>query len=683
MSFNYIIMMIHNTVCRLLDSAVLVLITFIFLTLPASAQQWEMSVDSLPSRIAADGRSTSQITVRVSSPSTGPAPDGTEIRFITTAGNILPVARVEGGKAIAVLTSGTTQNIARITVIVGSSSTTTEVEFVAGDFQASEVMLSVEGDVGYSVDQGILVASDAILHHSGLTIAATTLEFDERRGLVRAQGEVTISKGDSVASSDALWYKPEDQAGALLIVGRQNQQVGFRSDTLAMQTPLPVKDLKPFEAFKAGSSRSWITAEKAMIWPRERIQFTRAVVYANNRPVLALPHYFYDYHGNPLNPISQQFRYTAYEGLVLDLPLYFLFNKQRSAGVRIRYAGRGSSYGGFVTPRKGVSLGFESIYNIRGGGGKLFVDSAPTSSRSFEWNHIQTLTGARRLNTSLRYQPLSDYARNALSGYTSYAWKASGLDLTMAAYGNRSSTRTPQLISSSRGSFTARLDGRTRGKAIGTTGLSWRASGALVHGPTNTSGFSRQTNGLYQTLGIGIAERPIPLVGGSTLTLDTSLERTFGAFRSTSLRGRATLARTLSQNWEASLTWDQEFIGSKSLSSPYRRSLTGSLSVGTAQGWRGYMYLSWIPDDKSTNISASATKPLGAKSRLEFSYNFSGIRTDDGFGNAIANRFGYTRASFVRQLGIMEVSFSWSPQGRDFGLKGGQKFWIEFGSSAF
>jgi len=650
---------------------------------PALCQQWAITLDSQPRRIAADGRSTAQITAVVSSPGTGPAPEGTEVRFNTTAGSIMPVARVTGGKASAVLTSGATPSIAQITAIVGSSSATTEVEFVSGDFQAAEVMLAVQGDLAYSIDEGLLVADHATLSHGDLHISADTLEFDERRGQVRAQGSVTAAKGESTISADALWYSPEDQAGAVLIAGRSPVQVGFRANTLGIQTPQPATDQRAFEPFRPTHSRSWITAERAVIWPRERIQFTHATVTQDNRPVLSLPHYFYDYKGNTLNPISQQFRYTSYEGVVLDLPFYFQFREQSSAGVRLRYAGRGSSYGGFVTPRKGISLGLEQMYNTSGGGGRVFVDSFATQTRSFEWNHNQTASGGRRLTGSLRYQPLSDYSSNALSGFGSYAFSAHQVDLTAALYGNRSKARGNVTSQSSTGSLTTRLDARTRGRAIGSTGLSWRASGALVRGPLGSNGAGGLETGFYQTLGLGVARRPIPLVAGTSLTLDSSLERTFGAAAGTSLRGRAILSRPLGQYGDASLTWDQEFSGGRNVSSPYRKSLMGSLTAGKPEGLHGYAYLSWLPDDNSTNYQLSAYQPLGKLWRLEYTHNFNKVTFDDSLGDISASRFGYSRLSLVRPLGLFDVSLSWSPQGRDYGLKRGQKFWLEFGSRSF
>ena len=618
---DLIIHMLQKFVHKGIALVFLALLVVVAGGLPVHGQQWTLAVDSQPRRISADGRSTSQITALVSSPQTGPAPDGTEVRFTTTAGSVMPVARTMAGKASAVLTSGTTPNIAQITVWVGGVSSTAEVEFVAGNYQAPEIMLTVVGELGYSMDMGILVASASKLTHAGLTIEAETLEFDERRGQVRAQGGVMISKGDISVSADALWYSPEDQAGALLIAGRRPQQIPFRADTLAVQAPSPAIDERAFQAFDASRTRSWIVAERANIWPRERIQFTRAQVSVNGKTVLSLPHYFYDYRGNTLNPISQQLRYTAYEGFVLDVPFYFRFREDSSSGLRLRYAGRGSSYGSFVTPRKGISLGLEQMYSAKGGGGRMFVDAFASTRRSLEWAHNQTLSGGRRVNASVNYQPVSEFSRNALSGYTSYAWYRPGLDFTAAVYGNRSTNSSPTSINSSTGNLTTRLDMRTRARPIQRTGLSWRGSSALVRGPIGSSLGRGLRTGVYQTLGFGVAQRPIPLLLRSNLTLDMGLERYFGASNDTSVRARASLSRPLWESGELSLTWDQQFAGS-GVSSAYRRSLTGTLSAGKPEGVRGYAFLSWIPDQHSTSLQVTAQKPLGARQRIEVSVQF-------------------------------------------------------------
>ncbi|MCC6484978.1 MAG: hypothetical protein IT209_09050 [Armatimonadetes bacterium] len=650
----------------------------------ALAQQWAIVLDSQPRRIAADGRSTTQISARVSSPETGPAPDGTEVRFNTTSGSIVPIGRVTGGRASTILTSAATRNIAQVTAIVGSFSATTEVEFVSGDFQAEEVMLTVEGDLAYSADRGVLIGADATLRHGDLTLSGRTLEFDEQKGQVRAQDNVTISKRGVSISADAVFYSPEEGSGALLVNGREPQEIHFRADTLTVQSAQPATDTSRWTAFTAPDTRTWITADKAVVWPRERIQFTQATVAVNGKPVLALPHYFYDYRGNGFNPISQQFRYTTYEGMVVDLPFYFQFEEQSSAGIRLRYAGRGTSYGSYASPRKGFSLGLEQIYNAQGGGGRLFVDSFASSSRLLEWSHNQSLSGGRTLNGSLRFQPHSGFAKNAISGFGSYGWRMGGMDMTLAAYGSRSQAISNQYIpTSGSGSLTTRLDARSPGRPIGDTGLSWRTNFALVNGPLYASKTGSSVHGLYQTLGIGISNRPIHLAGGTTLTLDTDIGRTFGALNSNSVRGKAVLAKSLGRTGEISLTWDQQFAGGGTLTSAYRKALTGTISAGRADGLHGYAYLTWLPDEHTKAIQATVMKPLSPVMRLEISHNFSGVTYDDGLGQIFASDFGYTRFSLVRALGIVDLSLNFSPQGRDYGLKRGQKIWFELGSRAF
>ncbi len=642
--------------------------------------QWVISVDAQPRRISADGRSTSQVTVIVSTGGGAPAPDGTEVRFTTTAGSIVPVARTTAGRAVGVLTAGSSPNIAQVTAIVGAASATTEVEFVAGDYQPPSIVLRVEGEVGYSVDQGMLIASEAVLMHGDLRIAADAIEFDERRGQVRAQGNVEISRGDITVHADALWYSPEESAGALLIYGRQPQMVPFRSDLLTLQSPQPALDLRSFEPFRVERGRSWVRADAATVWPRERIQFTRAEVLVNGRTVLALPHYFYDYRGTPLNPISQQLRYTQFEGLVVDMPYFFQFGQTRSAAVRFRYAGRGSSYGGFASPRQGFSLGLEQIYDVGGGGGRFFVDSFPTYDRSLEWVHNQAFGGGRRLGASLRYQPRSDYLKNALSGSASLSVPMAGWDLSLGAYGSSSQTRASGALQRSRSTLTTRLDARTRPQPVRGTGLSWRASGALVRGPVGSQ--SSLEAGFYQSAGISLTHRPLSL-GFANLTLDAGLEQLAGARSGASLRGRAVLARSLGKGGDITVAWDQEFAGGTSLTSAYRKSLTATLSGGASTGLQGYAYVSWVPDLDATSVTAGASRPLVAGLRMDVSWSYSSAGYQDSFGNEFTTRFSYLQMSLVRPLGLLDIRLTWSPQGRDYGLNRGQKFWLELGGAAF
>ena len=176
--------------------------------------------------------------------------------FNTTSGSIIPVARLTAGKATAVLTSGTTPSIAQVTVFVGSSSTTAEVEFVAGDVQVKEIVLQAEGDIAYSVDRGLLIGADTTLTHGDLSISAATVEFEEQVGQVRAQGDVAVSSGGSMIHADALWYSPENEAGAVLIAGPSPQVVSFRSGLLKLSAPIPALDLQAFELFKPDNTRT-------------------------------------------------------------------------------------------------------------------------------------------------------------------------------------------------------------------------------------------------------------------------------------------------------------------------------------------------------------------------------------------------------------------------------------------
>lgn len=648
---------------------------------PACAQQWDLLVDAQPRRISADARSTSQISVTVTSMQGSPAPDGTEVRFNTTDGDIVPVARTVGGKATGVLTSGNSPNIAQVTAIVGGASGTTDVEFVSGEYQPPEIVLRFDGEVAYSIDEGTMLAADSTLRHGDLTISANSIEFHERRGQVRAQGDVAVTRGDVTLLADALWYTPDEGAGAILIAGREPTQVAFRSENLDLQTAEKVADTRQFEPFQMGKTRSWIRAESAIMWPRDRIQFTRAEVLVHERPVLQLPHYFYEYRGTALNPISQQLRYTAYEGLVVDLPFYFQFHEQRSSGLRVRYAGRGSSYGGFTSPRKGFSLGLEQSYTASGGGGRLFLDDFISADRSLEFNHAQDLNRGRRLNANFRYQPLSDFAKNSISGNASYAFSRGGLDYTAAVYGNRSERRHLENVVRSSGRLTTRLDARSRSQRLGGTGLSWRASGSLVRGPVGTTQ-QGLTTGFYQTMGVALAHRPISL-GFANLTLDSAAERAFGARNTSSIRARAVLSRPIGSTGDLTVSWDQEFSGGTALSSAYRKSLTAAISAGSFNGLHGYAYYSWIPDNNSSSLTANASMPLMNNFRLDMTHTFSSAGYEDALGDLFTSRFSYTRLSLARPMGILELSVNWSPQGRDYGLRRGQKFWFEIGSRAF
>ncbi len=85
-------------------------ITFLMLLLlcvPGAVASWGVAIQlrSDPDRLPADGRSQAVIVAEVTDATGVPVPDGTVVRFITTAGRIVSPVQTLGGLAQTALTS--------------------------------------------------------------------------------------------------------------------------------------------------------------------------------------------------------------------------------------------------------------------------------------------------------------------------------------------------------------------------------------------------------------------------------------------------------------------------------------------------------------------------------------------------------------------------------------------------
>src|SRR3990170_1901936 len=87
--------------------------------LPARAGQYRILLRAEPARIDADGLSTATIVAEVRLASGEAAPDGLEVRFFATAGNLTPAATTVDGAARALLISPNAAQTATITVVAG------------------------------------------------------------------------------------------------------------------------------------------------------------------------------------------------------------------------------------------------------------------------------------------------------------------------------------------------------------------------------------------------------------------------------------------------------------------------------------------------------------------------------------------------------------------------------------
>lgn len=486
---------------------------------PITAAEYRLTLQATPERLLADGSSAAQITVEVKDSAGNPAPDGTEVRFTTTAGTIVSSADTAGGTATALLTGAPYPTLAVVTAQVGADHGITQVEFFSGETEdATSPLLQLEGDLEYSVDQQLILGTGGVtVQYRGLTITAENAQIDQFQGMIKAQGNVTLTQGQNQLTGDELAYDSQTQRGVLLEIGDTLKKTAFQGRNL---TPYGTR-VSPQQDETAplipGDSRLWITARRMTVVPREKIQFRQASIYVNDVCLMSFPHYFLSLTGGS-NFLQQQIRYTSESGFVLDMPFYYRLTPQQTSAVKVRYASKGSSYSSYYSPRHGWSLGLEEQYSLGSRAeGRVFLDSVTHRERSLEWNHQHEFDRRTRGNLSLTYQPRSTYAQNQLNGYLSLYQSLPRANLSFSANGSRS--ETPGYGGSSSHTyrnFSANLRYTQRTRPIPGTNVGYGTGLTLGYGRAMTSYFplyrstgrqfssQRDDPTWYQTLALGL-----------------------------------------------------------------------------------------------------------------------------------------------------------------------------------
>src|SRR4051812_3559879 len=88
------------------------------LTRQAAAGTGSIRLDARPSTLLADGHSTATITAAARDSGGNLVPDGTQVRFTTTAGSITEVVLTSSGSARATLTSSSLPGDAEVSAFI-------------------------------------------------------------------------------------------------------------------------------------------------------------------------------------------------------------------------------------------------------------------------------------------------------------------------------------------------------------------------------------------------------------------------------------------------------------------------------------------------------------------------------------------------------------------------------------
>src|SRR5881396_3721797 len=116
--------------CFLTPRWYLLLTVALCLAAPALGSLGSLALRATPESVRADGHSTTVITAEVRDSGGGVVPDGTEVHFTTTAGQIDAVAPTQAGRARATFTSDAIAGVAQVSAFSDANSATISVRMV-------------------------------------------------------------------------------------------------------------------------------------------------------------------------------------------------------------------------------------------------------------------------------------------------------------------------------------------------------------------------------------------------------------------------------------------------------------------------------------------------------------------------------------------------------------------------
>ena len=640
----------------------------------AVAAGYQLELQAEPRLTVVEAAAPVAITVKVTDATGAPAADGTEVIFVTTLGAIAPEnAATLGGLARAELTS-TVPGKAQVSVLVAGQREVVEVEFkgAAASRPAPKPssMVRIDGRyVAYSAEYDCITATDRARARQGdLVIEAGNIQYQITRGLLKAQHDVRVSSGEANLEGDRLSYSVSSGSGTLLCARERVERIGFHADDLAARAA--AQDNADFAPLDTSDTNTWVVARDAIVFPRDRIQFSNATLYVGNKRVLTLPHYVAPLRGQG-GLLNQVFSFTSSGGVNLDLPFYYAADSAHVGSLHLRHRARGGyAYGG-----RGWSLGIEEQYRLSpGSAGKLAVDNLTASTRSLRLDHSLDFGPDARASLGVNYYRYNPSYPAALTGRAFYYHRLPDADLNVIALG-----------SSIGGAANWSLDTNLRwgGMELGRSGIGYDVTANLGYG----GGQVGYGGGLGMGAGLGVAPPAWKIGKRTAATLDLAQQYQWaqvGNLRSM-FDAQAVLRQGLGGLGVMSLSYNYSLSQGGYYASYGRQRLNLNAYLNRGMLWNASGYASYSLDRDTLFASGGISYhlPIDEKgAELPWRLDLRGSYTHFSTATAVNSRVALGRA-----LGRYEVLLCYSPTSSygysTYGYGSGKSFWVELAPLGF
>jgi hypothetical protein len=667
-----------------------------------------------PDRLPADGRARAVVTAQVQTPEGRPSPDGTEVTFYTTLGEVVPGAQTVGGIAQVVLTAGTAVGSAVVTAAVGADRQEIEVEFTAAGASAEgapRVLTFSGGYLAYSVEgHGVVATEGARFTYGRLTLKAAAIQYSVSEGRVRAQGEVTLSAPGATLAGDSLYLDVAELRGALLAAADDGySQTPFQGESLRTLSGGSLS-LEDFAPLAMTDTRTWITAHTITVYTGESVFLRPATIYMDGEKVLSLPHYMVpvsSYGDTPLMRrggggfLGQIVGLNSGRGLTFDYPYYLDVSGSQTSVLRLTH--NGGNQNAYNT--QGWAVGYENQYELSPSSrGTFSLDDVAGQARGLRWQHRLELGAASRADLALSSTQFDPNSPRVATARAQYYQRLNGADLSLSLFGN-------SMGGDKRWSSTATLGLPVA--PIAHTNLGYSVSASVAYGRTVSSGgvryvapgyflpLSSGASGLSETLRFNLHTPSVRLNRRTTLTSGVGSQLSWydtGAGRRSldlnlGLRHSFGSASSLSLGYRYGAT---SSTGGYPAYDSGRQNLTASFFATKPERYYASSFASWDLERNSMfgNMALDYLLPFdrepSGKARWRLGWSASVAR----FG---AFNYRSDRFRLGRTLGQLEIVLNYSPEeavglgsgayadayGLGYTYSPGRRFWVELTSRPF
>jgi hypothetical protein len=377
-----------------------------------------ITMQANPEIILADGFSTTNITASVTLSGDRIPPDGTLVRFASTAGSLASISvPTSGGVARVILTSSPTAGTAVVSASFLSSgegaSAQLKVEFTSDkdtantdDINSNWVKIGSSGYLLYSADTRTIDSAGknhgVHLVYRGLDVVADALQMDLITTSFRARNAILSHDGTETVHAAQIAYNLLGHQGDAVVIedGAQPENVTI-SGVEQKVAPMKDSDLqmmqikKPYDFVDLSNSQVVLTAAALSVKPGDKVLLRKSTLYVSGKKMVSL--------ANEVMPLTtdqvlgRQVVGFGSDGFFLEVPYYFSVTQDHAAQLELRSPTASREAGDYLAGNS-YSLDMDDQYGTADGKhtGEFQLLGLLRGDWDARWNQTETFRDGTR-----------------------------------------------------------------------------------------------------------------------------------------------------------------------------------------------------------------------------------------------------------------------------------------------